>query len=242
MRPWYVSSNTVGGVVVAAVMWVAAGCAPFPVGGFERARTLEPGHMEIGGSISTARLPVKGAWIVEKDRGSEGEPTTGPPVPATYFRLGVAEHLDLGVGAAPGTVALTAKYGIMDSDDLMMAALGTVGVWNSRSEPRSTDRFEAASPLFFSFDLPLARRVAPWAEVNLSPTFGFMQLYASREAYLEEQDRAFFTIQSGFRIGANFAVWRVRIAPEIALLGTYRSDREEGGLGLYPGLGAFLVF
>jgi len=189
-----------------------------------------------------AREPARGAHVVVDDRGKDGERLMGLPAPAAHFRLGVAEDVDVGLQASPGGVQLSAKYGVLDDDSLMMAVVGSVGMWSSKTAAPDDDDFEAYSPITVAFDLPLATRPLPWLEVNLSPTLGLAQMTASRQEYLETQERSFATLATGFRLGVNVAVWRVRINPEVALLGCYRSDREEGFFGLYPGGGAFIVY
>jgi len=224
------------------LVFAAGGCATQQVTSFQRARPLQSGHMEVGASLSMARLPGAGSQVVVDDRGSEGESSFGMPAPAVYFRLGIDERLDLGVQAAPGGLQLEGKYSILDDDEFMMALAGTLGFWGSRAAAVEDDGFEASAPLVLGFALPLATRPLPWLELNLAPLATYTQIHATREAYLETQERDFWSLHSGFRLGVNVAVWRVRINPEIALLGVYRSDRGEGIVGLYPGIGAFLVF
>lgn len=231
-------------LVVCAVLWGLApsGCATQQATAFQRARPLQPGHAEVGLSLAMAREPTRGAHVVIDDQGSDGESLMGLPAPAAHFWLGVAEDVDLGLQASPGGAQVSVKYGILDDDSLMMAVVGSVGMWSSRLAAPGEDDFEAYSPLTMAFDLPLATRLMPGLELNLSPTLGFAQVVARRDAYLEEQQRSFATLATGFRLGVNIAVWRVRINPEVALLGCYRADREEGFFGVYPGIAAFFTY
>ena len=226
----------------AALLLGWSGCTTHSVTGFDRARSIQQEHMEIGASVSMARLPAEGARVVVDDKGSEGEPAFGFPAAALHYRLGVTERLDAGLEAAAGGIKLHAKYGILDEDRLMMAMAGTIGFWTARGGEPADDHFDAYSSLQIAFHLPLATRLRPWLELNLCPTISLMQIHAQRDAYLGTQERDFMTLHSGFRLGLNLAVWRVRINPEIAFLGVYRSDRSEGFFGVYPGLGAFLVY
>lgn len=221
---------------------LAQGCATVPVTSFERARNLQPGHVEGGVALSMARLPTRGALVAESDKGSEGEPAIGLPTPSFFFSTGVTERVDAGVQTWPGGFRVLGRYGILDEDKLMMAAIGSVRWWKSGNEGTADDRFEATSPLQLGFQLPLATRPKPWLELNVTPQMDFTQVLAQREAYFELQERSYTTLQAGFTFGANFAIWRVRLNPAIAVLGVWRSDRDEGFWGLYPGLGAFVVY
>jgi len=226
------------GVVAPALL---AGCAAQPTTGFQRARNLQQGAIEVGGAISLARRPTEGALVARADEGQEGEPVLAPPIPALFFRTGITERLDAGLEAWPGGLKLHGKLGILDEDKLMLALIGTLGWYSTGWAPEDGDRFAARGPLV-SLQAPLATRVLPWRELNVAPVVELLQLEAERWVYLELQRRSFVTLHSGFTFGANFAVWRVRINPEVALLGGYRGDREEGFWGVYPGVGAFIVF
>jgi len=221
---------------------VSQGCATVPVTSFERARSLQQGHVEGGLALSAGRLPADGVVVTERDEESDGEPGIGPPTPSFHFRAGVTSRLDAGVQTWPGGFALQGRYGVLDDDQLMMAVIGTVRWWKSGNEGAQEDRFEVTAPVQLGFLLPLATRPLPWLELNVAPQIEFAQLLAQREEYHELQERSYTTLHAGFTFGANFAVWRVRINPAVAVLGVWRSDRDEGTWGIYPGLGAFVVY
>lgn len=230
-------------LVLAAAIPSLAGCASQVVNWYARGRPLGPGHMEAGMSLSWARQPTKDVAFREEDVKPEfDEPLTLVPVPVWHFRLGVLERLDAGLDVSLAGAALSGKYAVFDTDDFMMAVAGRLGTWTQAVAGEGDASFSAVGPISAELAFPIATRPTPWLELALTPNLGLLRIEAE---HLERQGmvrRGYTTVAAGFALGASFAVWRVRINPEINVVGVRRPDHDQGFLAFYPGVGVFLVY
>jgi len=199
--------------------------------------------METGMSLSWARQPTKDVAFREEEVQPElEEPLTLAPVPVWHFRIGVLERLDAGLDVSLAGAALSGKFAIFDTDPFMMAVVGRVGTWSQEIAGLGDDEFSAVGPLSAELAFPIATRPTEWLELAFTPNLGLLTIEAER---LERQgvvERGYTTVTAGFALGASFAVWRVRINPEVNVVGVQRPDHDQGFLAVYPGVGVFLAY
>lgn len=230
----------------ALTLLVGSGCTSHVVNGFLRGRPLGAGHMETGASLSWARQPADGVpFRREEVRSDNPEALSLVPAPVGHFRLGVTDRVDVGLDVAVTGAAVSGKYAIFDSDDLMMAVVGMLSTWTRDLAGQQQDGFRAQGPYGAVLALPVATRPAQWFELAVTPNIGLMRINASRTEVQGPVERNFTTFHVGMALGASFAAWRFRINPEVNVVSVQRPDQGDGKTGFlaaYPGVGVFLSY
>ncbi len=229
-----------------AATFGSAGCTSQVVNGFLRGRPLGAGHMETGASLSWARQPADGVpFRREEVRAENPEPLSLIPAPVGHFRLGVTDRVDVGLDVAVTGAAVSGKFAIFDSDDLMMSVVGMLSTWTRDLEGQQESAFRAQGPVGAVLALPVATRPADWYELAITPNVGLMRINASRTEVQGPVERNYTTFHVGMALGASFAAWRFRINPEVNVVSVQRPDQGDGKTGFfaaYPGVGVFLAY
>lgn len=240
------SSSALTLTACCVALTLGAGCTSHVVNGFLRGRPLGAGHMETGASLSWARLPADGVPFRRDEVKAENpEALSLVPAPVGHFRLGVTDRVDVGLDLAVTGAALSGKYAIFDSDDLMMAVVGMVSTWTRDLAGQQKDGFRAQGPIGGAIALPIATRPAQWFELALTPNVGLLRINTSRTEVQGPVERDFTTFHVGMAVGASFAAWRFRINPEVNFVSVHRPDQGNGKTGFfaaYPGVGVFLSY
>ena len=229
-------------------------CASQVVNGYLRGRPLGPGHVETGVSLSWARQPTSDVAFRADEVEAETTESVSPiPAPVGHFRMGVTERIDAGLDVSFTGAALSGKFAIFDADAFMMSVVGRVGSWSGDIAGEGPNGLRTGGSFEGVLALPLAIRPAPWIEIVITPNVGMLTVDATRyeierlpSADLVGQAgtsaRSFVTAHAGFALGASFAVWRVRINPEINVVSVLRPDHDKGFFAAYPGVAAFFVY
>jgi hypothetical protein len=133
----------------------------------------------------------------------------------------------------------------------MFAVVAKVGTW-TRTTADGDDGFRASGPFSASLGFPLATRPLEWLELVITPNVGLISIDPTRledergvasPKEVGEVSRPYTTPHAGFAIGASFAVWRVRINPEVNFVALFRPDHDRPGFfAAYPGVAAFFVY
>jgi len=206
--------------------------------------------METGMSMSWARQPAANVAFREDEvRRDDVEPLSPVPAPVWHFRMGVLERLDAGLDVSLSGASLSGKFAIFDRDAFMMAVVASLGTWSQEVAGRGDDEFSANGPVTARLAFPMATRPAEWLELAFTPNLGVLYVQAEKREEQGLVERAYATPHAGFALGASFAVWRVRINPEVNVVGGLRPDHgddakrgDPGFFAVFPGVGVFLAY
>lgn len=233
-------------VVGLVSVFTGLGCASQVVNGFLRGRPLGVGHMETGVSLSWARQPADGVpFRREEVKPENPESLSLVPAPVGHFRLGVSERVDIGLDVAISGAAVSAKYAIFDSDQLMVGVVGRLSTWTADLAGQEEQGYRAQGPIGAALAIPVATRPLEWFELAVTPNIGMLRVNASRTEVQGLVERDFTTVHAGMAFGASFAAWRFRINPEVNVVAVLRPDQGDGKggfLAAYPGVAAFLAY
>ncbi len=230
-------------IAVGAFAFALSGCATLPANDFQRARPLGKGHIESGLGLSTGRMPANNPALKTGGNTDALEEDWSPLVrPSAYFRLGVTDKNDVSLQLGPNSLGLAAKHNFTDRDEFMSALIAGLGFSTTAGIESALDDNLLSHMIHVDVSAPLARRLAWFAEGHIRPNLSFIQTYAEKDDPAGRLERWYWSGHGGVALGASLAVWRVRIVPEVNLVGAWRGDQGKFFFTAYPGIGAFIVY